>query len=269
MKLIKGIIIGLISMMLFTSCREKIDAGNVGLLIDQYGTDKGQGVEIVSGAVWYNPWTKDVEQVPTFVQHKDYETFSVTDKDGSEWSITPKLNYHVVKGVVADTYKKYRKSLPELEEQIIKTIVQETYRVTINNYSTDSTMRSREKIESQCKLQIKKSLETEGFYVDQLTSGMKPPATISAAVNAKNQAVQDAMRIENEVKSTQAEGMKKVAAAKANYDASILNARAEAESNKLRQQTLTPMLIQQQFIEKWDGKLPQYGQVPSIMKQIQ
>jgi hypothetical protein len=28
------------------------------------------------------------------------------------------------------------------------------------------------------------------------------------------------------------------------------------------------MLIQQQFIEKWDGKLPVYGQVPQLFKGI-
>jgi hypothetical protein len=36
----------------------------------------------------------------------------------------------------------------------------------------------------------------------------------------------------------------------------LIQARAEAEANKLKQSTLTPMLIQQQWIEKWDGALP-------------
>jgi hypothetical protein len=36
----------------------------------------------------------------------------------------------------------------------------------------------------------------------------------------------------------------------------LANARAEAESNRLRQQTLTPMLLQQQWIEKWRGNVP-------------
>ena len=37
----------------------------------------------------------------------------------------------------------------------------------------------------------------------------------------------------------------------------LTNARAEAEANQLKQRTLTPMLIQQQWIEKWNGKLPE------------
>jgi hypothetical protein len=49
----------------------------------------------------------------------------------------------------------------------------------------------------------------------------------------------------------------------------LTNAKAEAEAYRLKQQTLTTLLIQQQFIEKWDGKLPVYGEVPQLFKGIQ
>ena len=47
-----------------------------------------------------------------------------------------------------------------------------------------------------------------------------------------------------------------MATANGNAEAMLANARAEAESNRLRQQTLTPMLLQQQWIEKWKGNVP-------------
>lgn len=44
-----------------SSCT-RIDAGHEGILIKQYGSDKGvQDVSLVTGRVWYNPWTEDVE----------------------------------------------------------------------------------------------------------------------------------------------------------------------------------------------------------------
>jgi len=277
--LISGGIFVFLLLTMFTCCREKIDAGNIGLLVSQYGDGKGQGVSVSAGVQWYNPLTSDVVEIPAFVQHKEYAVFTVSDKDGSSWEVNPKLNYRVNSTTIADTYRKYRKELPELEEGIIKTVIQEAYRNIFNGYSTDSIMRSREDIERQTKLMIIKTLEKEGFITEQLTSGMVPPKAISDAVNQKNKAVQDAMRIENEVKSTQATGMKKVAEAKsnaealltsskANAEAMITNARAEAEANRLRQQTLTPLLLQQQFIEKWDGALPVYGTTPQIFKDI-
>jgi len=32
--------------------------------------------------------------------------------------------------------------------------------------------------------------------------------------------------------------------------------------------SLTALLIQQQFIEKWDGKTPLYGQTPAFFKSV-
>ena len=48
----------------------------------------------------------------------------------------------------------------------------------------------------------------------------------------------------------------------------ITRAKAEAEANRLKQQTLTSMLLDQQWIEKWDGKLPVYGQAPMLYKPV-
>jgi regulator of protease activity HflC (stomatin/prohibitin superfamily) len=241
----------------FFSCREKIDAGNVGLLINQYGTGKGQGVEIVAGSTWYNPWTEDVIQIPAFVQHKEFEKVTVNDKNGTEWTMTPTLDYRIEKGTISDTYRKYRKPLPELEEGVIKTIVKESCRFVINNYSTDSIMGSRGDIEKQIKDRIKITLQTEGFNTENFTSGLYPPKAITESITLKNRAIQDAMRIQNEVKSTEAEAKKKVAQAKGSAESLLINARAEAEANRLKQQSLTPMLIQQQWIQKWNGNLPE------------
>lgn len=58
----------------------------------------------------------------------------------------------------------------------------------------------------------------------------------------------------------------KVAEAQARID--IVKAEAEKKANELKQQSLTPLLVQQQFIEKWDGKTPLYGNAPVIFKNV-
>ena len=77
------------------------------------------------------------------------------------------------------------------------------------------------------------------------------------AINAKNKAVQDQLRVENEVKVAEAEAKKLVVAAE-----------AEKQAYTLRMQSLTPLLVQQQMIQKWDGKLPVYGTVPTLFRDI-
>ncbi|HEX5207306.1 MAG TPA: hypothetical protein VFW10_05880, partial [Steroidobacteraceae bacterium] len=44
--------------------------------------------------------------------------------------------------------------------------------------------------------------------------------------------------------------------AKVRAEQRIVEAQAQSESQKLLQQTLTPEIIQQQAITKWDGHLP-------------
>ncbi len=76
------------------------------------------------------------------------------------------------------------------------------------------------------------------------------------------------MRAENEVKTAEAQAKIKVATAEGNAQAMLTQARAEAEANKLKQSTLTSLLLKQQWIEKWDGKLPVYGQAPMLYKPV-
>ncbi len=48
----------------------------------------------------------------------------------------------------------------------------------------------------------------------------------------------------------------------------FIAAQAEKEANELKTKALTPAILEQMWIEKWDGKLPVYGQVPTLFKNI-
>jgi regulator of protease activity HflC (stomatin/prohibitin superfamily) len=109
----------------------------------------------------------------------------------------------------------------------------------------------------------------EGFVINQFTSNLIYPETFKKSIEAKNNAVQAALRAENEVKTAEAQAKIKVATAEGNAQAMLTSAKAEAESNRMKQVTLTPLLLQLEYINKWDGKLPVYGTVPQMFKNIQ
>lgn len=127
----------------------------------------------------------------------------------------------------------------------------------MNKYTTDEIVSNREKFETDVQSTLTKVLEKEGFYLEQLTSGLGYPKTIVDAVNNKNKAVQEAMMVENQLRIAEAQSKKL-----------LIQAEAEKKANELKQQALTPLLIQQQFIEKWDGKTPLYGNVPTLFKNL-
>jgi hypothetical protein len=98
----------------------RIDAGYEGILIKQYGADKGvSDVTLVTGRVSYNPFTEDVEQVPLFVQTVDYEPFTVNDKDGSVFTVDPTLSIKVIAGKSPAIYQKYRRDVEDIVQTTI------------------------------------------------------------------------------------------------------------------------------------------------------
>jgi len=254
------------------SC-ERIDAGHVGVKVNLYGSQKGvDGITEVTGMVFYNPFTTKIYEFPTFVQHKEYtgeESFSINSKDGSEFKVSPIVNYQIKTEKVPFIFGKYRRSLEQIENGFLKTSVYDAFRIATNSYTADSLISNREGFEARVRGILEKQLNAEGFLIQQFTSNLVYPETFVNAINAKNNAVQQALKAENDVRTAEANAKIKVATANGNADALLVQAKAESEANRMKQQTLTPLLIQQQYIEKWDGKLPVYGTTPQLFKNIQ
>jgi regulator of protease activity HflC (stomatin/prohibitin superfamily) len=257
---------------LFFSC-ERIDAGHVGVKVNQYGDNKGvDDVVAVTGMVFYNPFTTAIYEFPTFIQHKEYKgenSFIVNSKDGSEFSVSPIMNYSVQRDKVPAIFSKYRRPLEDIEEGFLKTAVYDAFRLATNKYTADELISNRAIFEVEVRRLLDGQLLKEGFTINQFTSNLIYPETFKKSIEAKNNAVQSALRAENEVKTAEARAKIKVATAEGNAQAMLTSAKAEAEANRMKQQTLTPLLLQLEYINKWDGKLPVYGTVPQMFKNIQ
>lgn len=252
------IIMGLLSLFLMfsvTSCVRKVDAGCEGIKVNLYGDDKGvDNVSLVTGMIWYNPWTTEVYEYPTYVQTIDYPKFTINAKDGSEFTIDPTISLKIVDGTSPIIFKKYRKELKDVINGTLFNYVKDAFRVQLNKFTTDEIVSKRDSIEIAIETYLSRELKGENFQLEQLTSGLQYPSTIVKAVNAKNKAVQDAQRALNEVKVAEAQAQKLIVAAK-----------AEKEANELRQQALTPAILQKMWIEKWDGKLPTVNSGSNMM----
>ena len=243
---------------------ERIDAGHVGIKVNLIGTGKGvDNATEVTGWVFYNRFTTKIVEFPTFVQHKEYrkvedsdESFVINSKDGSEFHVSPLLNYAVQREKVPYIFTKYRVELGAIEAGFLKTAVYDAFRVVANSYTADELISNRELFENKVRKNLETHLLPEGFILAQFTSNLVYPETFKKAIEAKNNAVQSALRAENEVKTAEAQAKIKVATAAGNAQAMLTSAKAEAEANRLKQQTITPMLLQLEWVNKWDGQLP-------------
>jgi regulator of protease activity HflC (stomatin/prohibitin superfamily) len=216
------------------------------------------GVEgTCKGWVFYNPITTSVFTYPTFTQRKQYETIKVNAKDASLFDMDPTIAYRINPDKACDIFTKYRVGVKELEEGYIRTCIYEAYRTCANQYTSDSLMSNRANFESDVRRRLEKSLMAEGFVVEEFTSKITPPQSLLSMIDAKNTAIQSALKAENEVKEAEANAKIAVAKAEGNARAMKIKADAEAYYNKTIAASLSPMIIQEDMIEKWDGKMPQ------------
>lgn len=241
-----------------TSCTT-VDSSEVGIKFKKFSVSDQGGLiaEPCSGYTWYNPFTTDVYTYPTYVQRKDYEVFTVTTKDAATFRMDPVIAYQLNTSKAVNVFKKYRKSLPEIEDGYMRTVIYDAYRITANKYTSDELMANRAEFEAGVRKMLEESLMNEGFVVSEFTSQITAPENLQAAIDAKNKSVQEGLKAENEVKKAEANA--KIAIAKAEGDAKALKIKADAEAyyNRTVAASLNELLVKRDIISKWNGVLPQ------------
>ncbi|MGQ2108182.1 SPFH domain-containing protein, partial [Ornithobacterium rhinotracheale] len=90
------------------------------------------------------------------------------------------------------------------------------------------------KYEKQVEERLKVDFANKYFQLNNLTSGLKPPASMSKAIEARNNAIQQAERVRNELQVS-----------KMNLE----KAKIDAEANRVRAQGLDSKILQEQWID--------------------
>lgn len=253
MKKLLSFFVAIFAIMSMTSCVERIDAGYEGIKFNLAGTDKGvSDVSLVSGWNLYNPFTHKIYEYPTFAQTIDYEPFEINSKDGTKFTVDPSMIIKVEDGKSPVIFKKYRKDLDQVIKGSLYIYVKDAARNIFNKFTADSIVSNRELVDKAFDERVRMAFAKEGFVLEQLTPGISYPKSYEDAINAKNKAIQDQMRVSNEVAVAEANARK----AEAQAQVLVAEARAEAEANRLKAQTITPQVLQMEWINKWSGDVP-------------
>jgi regulator of protease activity HflC (stomatin/prohibitin superfamily) len=281
MKKVKFLLIGLISIFALSSC-QRIDAGHAGIKVNLYGDDKGvDNVTEVTGVVWYNPFTTSVYEVPTYVQNVVYtkddidgsennEEFRVTTRDGLVAAFDVSMNYRTPSESVVSIFKKYRKPVNELEKGIMRTFIRDAFNNVASEYTAEELYEKRAEFEARSEKEIIETLGKEKFVVEQVVilNELRLPENVVNNINQKVAAKQIAMKKQQEVLQAKADADKKIEEARGIAESMKIKADAERYAFEQKKAALNELLVQQQFIEKWDGKLPVYGATPQLFKTI-
>lgn len=249
-----------------TSCN-RIDAGHAGIKVNLYGSDKGvSNITEVTGMVWYNPFTKSVYEVPTFLQNavytleevkesKENEEFRVTTKDGMTAAFDVSMNYITPSESVVAIFKKYRKPVKELEKTIFRTYLREAFNNVASSYTAEGLYENRAKFEEAAETRAVDIFKKEGIIVEQIVilNEIRLPGDITKRINDKVKAAQITKQKQEEVLQEKADAEKRIAKAEGYAKSMLIQSQAQAESYRIKKQELTPLLLEQMYIEKWQG----------------
>lgn len=245
-----------------------ISPGYVGIVVNSYGSDKGvSDFPVTTGRVWYNPFTTSVMEYPTFIQNVVWEKteelneeITFTNKDKFPIALDVNLQYQLDPAKIPAFYVTYRHDdLTRFSDGPLHSLARDEFNRVAGRYGIDEIMGDSSKFLDEVRSGLQAKLDGLGVKVTQfgVVHSPRPPKEVIDSITASASASQNAIRIQNELASTNAEVMKQVAAAKGAAEARLTQAEAEAEANRKIAASISPTLVDYMRANRWDGKLPQ------------
>lgn len=288
-----GVVLVLVALSVFLLRVTRIEAGHVGVEINLAGKQRGASeIPVRTGWVIYSPLSTQIIEFPTYVQtvkwtkdttegHPLNEEMGFNSKEGMEIFVDVSLSYAIEPSKVPDFYVKYRVSDMEMfTHGILRDVVRNSLNEVASTYVVEDIYGEKKaEFLGRVETKIEQKLSPVGVGVQQFgfIGAPRVPTVIATAITAKAQAIQQAERARNELATTQAEAAKKIAEAEGDAKSLVTRAQGEADANRIRQNSLTPQLLElrriennRALIDKWNGQLPtvQTGQGGGMILQL-
>jgi regulator of protease activity HflC (stomatin/prohibitin superfamily) len=233
-------VVVLAALITFFSALEVIGTGKVGV-VTQYG--KVTGRELTEGASWIVPFAQGVTVYDTKVQKNEVGSLAGATKDLQDVNGTIVLNYQLNRGSVSKLHQTVGK---DYEDKLVSPAIQEVFKASVAKYNASELVTNRQTVKKNISDGLSDRLKKYGINVNDVS------ITNFAFSAAFNRAIEQTQVASQEVAKARQEAER----AKVDAEKKITQAQAQAESYRLQQQAITPELLQKQWIEKWDGKLP-------------
>lgn len=217
----------IILLILFFNSLVVVKSGYVGV-VTTFGKATG---EAQPGVSWKIPFIQGITGMDTKIVGDEQNAPAAT-QDLQTVSTDLILNYNLTPGAVDNVFRTIG---PTYQATVIDPVVQETVKSITSSYNAQDLIQSRPAVQAKMLTALQNALTKYGFTVDNIS-----------IINFQfSQAYSQA--IEN--KQVEAQN---VAAAQYKLQQAQLNAQA----NQVQDAALTPAILEQQAISKWDGKLP-------------
>lgn len=233
----------LLTWIMIGKCFTIINPGQRGIIIN-FG--KVQDKTLDEGIHLISPIGTKIKRMDVRIQKTDVED-SARTKDLQRVNVTLALNWYLDPNKVNKIYQQIGGET-EIINRIITPIMNETFKAVAPRRSIEAILIQREEVKGEIEQKLKNRLSNYGIVVtDVALINVSASEEFTQATEAKQIAEQEAEQA-------------KYLALKATREAEaeINRAKGQAEAQKLLEKSLTPAILRQQAIEKWDGKFPTF-----------
>lgn len=254
--------LGLIWGIYLITCFQTIKPGEVGVVVNMLGEDKGPEVREKSVGIHFIPPWKKVYLFPIFEQNHQWvgnDKFTFQTSEGLQVSSEMGITYHLEPNNIHQLFSRYRRGM----EEITHLFIRNNLRDYINKFASKMKIEDligpqKEEFFKNVQQSVQKELNHMGFIITHLyiIGQLDVPSNVRDALNNKIEATQRAQQRENELREAEAQAKKVIAETEGFAKSKIIKAKAEAEANNLLSKSITKELLEWNSINKWDGKMP-------------
>ena len=191
------------------------------------------------------PFMQSVARMNVQVQNSQ-STETAASLDLQNVSTTVATNWHILPADAEWVYQ-HIGSESQLMSKVIRPAISNAVKAVTAHYNAQDLIVERDQVRNQIERQIRQALEPFRVVVDAVNiTDFHFSRQFAAAIEQKQVAQQRALQTQYELQKAKVLAQQK-----------IVEAGAQSQAQKLLQQTLTPELIEQQAIVKWNGRLPE------------
>lgn len=262
-KYIFGGVIALFALIMVSCSMNTVETGHRGIKV-RFGEVQGEGLP--EGLYFVNPLTTHIREMDTRVLKWEGKTQAYT-RDVQQADVHFVLNYRLDPSKAHIVYQQVGE---DWAGKLVGQVVMEEIKREFGQYEAVDIISKRNQaargIEKDIAEQLmQRNVKLTGF---QLTN-IDYTTQFEKAVEAKVVAQQRAIEEQNRTVQVREKANQQIETAKGNAESTILNAKAEAESIRIRATALeqNAKLVEWEAVQKWNGILPQYmlgGATPFI-----
>lgn len=259
---IKNFVLVTASALSLAACSQ-VEPGHVGIRVDQYGSSAGVSNESLGVGTYFTGPGTTIYEFPIFTNTYTWtmnpnegsdknEEFSFADKSGLTLTGDVAVSYHVDATKAPVLFQKYRRDMDAIVAGPLRVAIRDAIANRASTMTVEEIYGPRKgELIAGAQADVQKFFAPFGLDVERLywASPIRVPEAVMKQIN---------QRIANEQQALAAQA--NVATAEANARAKVAEAEGNAKATQIEAEALrtNPQILQQKWIDKWDGTLPTY-----------